>query len=164
MTGLGGRWVAPLVAASTAVLVALLGGLLTRLDGWYFALSKPAFQPPDWLFGPAWTIIFLLCVLAALDVWRRALRPDQRRLVLVLFAVNGVLNVAWSGLFFFLKRPDLALAEVAVLWLSVLSLVVTLGRHSRRAGLMLLPYLAWVGFAATLNLAIVRLNAPFVGG
>lgn len=163
MTGRGGRWVAPLVASSTAVLVALLGGLLTRLDDWYYALSKPAFQPPDWLFGPAWTIIFLLCVLAALDVWRRDLEPGQRRLVVILFAVNGVLNVAWSALFFFLKRPDLALLEVAALWLSVLSLVVMLGRHSRRAGLMLLPYLAWVSFAAALNLAIVRLNAPFVG-
>ncbi|MEB3198782.1 MAG: TspO/MBR family protein, partial [Candidatus Sericytochromatia bacterium] len=163
MTGQGGRWIAPLVASSAAVLVALLGGLLTRLDAWYYTLSKPAFQPPDWLFGPAWTIIFLLCVLAALDVWRRELRPDQRRLILVLFAVNGVLNVAWSGLFFFLKRPDLALLEVVALWLSVLFLVVMLGRHSRRAGLMLVPYLVWVSFAAALNLAIVRLNAPFVG-
>jgi tryptophan-rich sensory protein len=156
-----GRWGVPLVAASSAVLVALLGGLLTRLDGWYYALSKPAFQPPDWLFGPAWTVIFLFCVLAALEVWRRELSDGERRLVLVLFAVNGVLNVAWSGLFFFLKRPDLALVEVVALWLSVLSLVVVLGRHSRRAALMLLPYLAWVGFAAALNLAIVRLNAPF---
>lgn len=158
------RWVAPLVAASSAVLVATLGGLLTRLDGWYYALSKPAFQPPDWLFGPAWTLIFLLCVLAGLDAWRRDLTPSQRQLVLILFAANGVLNVAWSGLFFFLKRPDLALVEVVALWLSVLSLVVVLGRHSRGAALMLLPYLGWVSFAAVLNLAIVRLNAPFVTG
>ena len=164
MTFQSGRWAAPLVASSAAVLVALLGGLLTRLDDWYYALFKPAFQPPDWLFGPAWTIIFLLCVLAALDVWRRELGPGQRRLILLLFAVNGVLNVAWSGLFFFLKRPDLALGEVVMLWISVLSLVLMLGRHSRPAGLMLVPYLAWVGFAAALNLAIVRLNAPFVGG
>jgi tryptophan-rich sensory protein len=157
-----GRSLAPvLVAAGAAILVASVGATMTDIGPWYQALAKPSWQPPDWLFGPAWTLIFALAALSAVTAWRDA--PDQaaREWMVGLFAVNGVLNIAWSALFFRFRRPDWALVEVVVLWLSVLALILLLRRYSRPAALMLLPYLAWVAFAAILNLAVVRLNAPF---
>jgi tryptophan-rich sensory protein len=162
MPGQGGRTLAPvIVAAGAAILVASVGATMTDIGPWYQALAKPSWQPPDWLFGPAWTLIFALAALSAVTAWRDA--PDQaaREWMVGLFAVNGVLNIAWSALFFRFRRPDWAIVEVVFLWLSVLALILVLRRYSRPAALMLLPYLAWVAFAAVLNLAVVRLNAPF---
>ena len=151
-----------LVAAAAATAVALLGTAATRLDGWYYGLHKPAWQPPDWLFGPAWTLIYALAAFAGVRAWNRLHgNGPRRRLVLVLFGVNALLNVLWSELFFGLRRPDWALVEVVPFWLSILVLLLVLWPVSRAAGLALVPYLAWVAFAAALNLAITRLNAPF---
>ena len=155
------RWGPVLVAALAATLVAVVGGLLTELGPWYRGLVKPCWQPPDWLFGPAWTIIFTLTATAGVRTWAAAPDAGARRRIIMLFAVNGVLNAAWSLLFFRLQRPDWALAEVVVLWLSILSLVIVAGRYSRLSGWLLLPYLAWVSFAGVLNATVVRLNGPF---
>lgn len=149
-------------AALGALCVAALGGLATDLSEWYRALAKPAWNPPDWLFGPAWTVIYALTALAGVEAWQAA-DAAQRRLVGALFIVNGALNVLWSLLFFRLRRPDWALFEVALLWLSILSLIVYCGALRRRTVLLLLPYLLWVSFAAALNAAIVDLNEPFGG-
>jgi tryptophan-rich sensory protein len=146
------------LAALAAILVAVLGLLATDLDGWYRALVKPAWQPPDWLFGPAWTLIFALAAIAGVRAWRGAPDSAARNRILSLFAINAFLNVFWSLLFFRLHRPDWALAEVVLLWLSIVALIVGLRPLSRAAAWLLLPYLAWVSFAAILNAAIVRLN------
>jgi tryptophan-rich sensory protein len=153
-----------LTAAAAAVAVALLGGLASTLGPWYYALRKPWFQPPDWLFGPAWTLIFALAALSGFWAWDA--NPPLRRWarIVSLFAINGLLNVFWSVLFFSLHRPDWALGEVPALWLSILALIVTIAPCSRRAAWLLAPYLVWVAFAAVLNLAVVRLNAPFASG
>lgn len=159
----GGRWAPALVAGLAAFAVELMGGLATDLSPWYAALRKPSWQPPGWLFGPAWTVILTLAAIAAVRAWRRSAdRPARQRLIAA-FAVNGVLNVAWSVLFFQWRRPDAALAELVPLWLSILLLVVMAGRRDALAGWLLAPYLAWVAFAGVLNLTIVRLNAPFAG-
>jgi len=150
------------IAAVAATLVAMTGGLLTEIGPWYLALKKPAWQPPDWAFGPAWTIIFALCAVAGAIAWREASDRATRRIVLACFAANAVLNVGWSCLFFTMRRPDLALVEVGFLWLSVLALVLVLRRISRQAGWLLVPYLAWVSFAAFLNFTVVKLN-PAIG-
>lgn len=154
-------WLPILVAGGCAVLVAAIGGTVTDIGPWYRSLNKPWFQPPDWLFGPAWTLIFALAALSAAQAWRDA--PDQvaREWLIGLFALNGFLNILWSLLFFKLRRPDWALFEVVLLWASILLLIVVLGRYSRLGALLLVPYLLWVSFAAYLNLTIVRLNAPF---
>lgn len=141
----------------------MLGGAATDIGPWYRALQKPAWQPPDWLFGPAWTVIFTLAAIAGVRAWQRTPDRDARGRLLAAFALNGALNVAWNPLFFLLRRPDWALVEVVPLWLSVLLLVVMSGRRDRVAGWLLLPYLAWVGFAGVLNWAVVRLNSPFPG-
>lgn len=159
--GGAGRLLPVIVAAAAAIVVASVGATMTDIGPWYQGLAKPSWQPPDWLFGPAWTLIFALAALSAVTAWRDAPSQAEREWMVGLFAVNGVLNILWSALFFRLRRPDWALVEVVLLWLSVLALMLVLRRYSRPAALMLLPYLAWVAFAAVLNLAVVRLNAPF---
>jgi translocator protein len=149
-------WGPPLVAALCAVLVAAAGALATTTDAWYRRLRVPAWKPPDWAFGPVWTVIFALTATSGVLAWNAD--PAGRTLLAAAFAANGLLNIAWSVLFFRCRRPDWALAEVAALWLSVSVLVLVTGRAGLAAGLMNLPYLAWVSVAACLNLRIVRLN------
>lgn len=152
------RWVPIALAAGAAILVGVMGMLATDLGGWYQALVKPSWQPPDWVFGPVWTIIYAMAALAGVSAWRGARASAARTRILVLFGLNAVLNVLWSLLFFRLNRPDWALIEVGFLWLSVLVLILGLRPLSRATTWWLLPYLAWVTFAAVLNAAIVRLN------
>ncbi len=152
----------PVVAAGIAALaVGAMGAAVTDLSPWYYALRKPAWQPPDWLFGPVWTLIFGLTALAGVSAWRQARDGSTLIRLLALFALNIVLNVLWSWLFFRTQRPDWALVEVAFLWLSILLLMVVLWPVSRLSSRLLLPYLAWVSFAAYLNLVIVKMNGPF---
>ena len=144
-----------------AFVVAGAGGALTRLDSWYDRLKRPRLQPPDWAFGPAWTIILALAATAGVLAWRAAPDDGARTLVFVLMGANAVLNIVWNLLFFTLKRPDWALVEVAGLWLSIVAPIVAFHPFSPAAAWLLVPYLVWVGFASYLNLGIVRLNAPF---
>lgn len=157
----GAGWGPPAVAAVAAVLVAIAGAVATTTDGWYRGLRVPAWKPPDWAFGPVWTVIFALTATSGVLAWTGDSDPIARGVLLATFGANGALNIAWSVLFFRFRRPDWALAEVAALWLSIVALVLVTGRVSGAAGLMNLPYLAWVSVAACLNLRIVRLNAPF---
>ena len=150
-----------LAAALSATAVGLLGMLTTELSTWYFNLHKPAWQPPDWLFGPVWTTIFALAALAGVLYWKHVEDREARLRVQAAFIANAFLNTLWSLLFFRLKRPDLALDEVGFLWLSIVVLIVLLRAGSRTAALLIVPYLAWVSFAAYLNYTIVQLNQPF---
>ncbi|MBQ1762641.1 MAG: tryptophan-rich sensory protein [Aquincola sp.] len=159
----GPLWKPVVVAALWAVALSLVGGLATDIGPWYRALNKPSWQPPDWLFGPVWTTLYLLCVIAAVRAWRSDVARPGRGALLAVFGINGVFNVLWSVLFFNQRRPDWALMEVGLLWLSIVAMVVVAGRRDRIAGALLLPYLAWVSFASVLNFTIVRLNAPFGG-
>jgi translocator protein len=161
MTARRGFWKPVLIAAAVAIFVAVLGGTLTDTGPWYQSLRKPSWQPPDWLFGPAWTLIFALAAASAVYAWRDADNRVQRDWVIVLFALNGFLNVLWSTLFFALRRPDWALIEVAFLWASILLPMIVFWRFAKPATFFLAPYLLWVSFAAFLNLTVVRLNAPF---
>lgn len=149
------------VAAVAALCVSLMGGLMTQLGPWYYGLVQPSWNPPDWLFGPAWTLIFAFTALAGVFGWRAMQDRQQRVLLVALFAVNGVLNILWSAIFFRLERPDLAFVDVVLLWLSIVALIVFLGRGSRLAAWLLAPYLGWVTFAAALNYSIVQLNPSF---
>ncbi|MDZ7813529.1 MAG: TspO/MBR family protein [Ideonella sp.] len=145
-------------AAAATILVAGLGGLATDIGPWYLALQQPPWKPSDLWFGPAWTLIYTLTAVAGVLVWERLDRGRARRWWLAQLGVNGLLNIAWSLLFFRLKRPDWALLEVPLLWLSVLLLLGFAARQRPLAAWLLVPYLAWVGFAAALNAAVVRLN------
>ncbi len=155
----GGVRPLPIVVAALAVLaMGAGGGLLTDLGPWYQDLVQPEWKPPDIAFGPVWTTIFVLAAIGGVLAWSAAENLADRRLILGLFGVNAVLNLGWSALFFQLKRPDWALAELVLLWLSILALIVGLKRLSLAASLLIVPYLAWVTFAGVLNYAIVQLN------
>jgi len=157
----GPVWKSILVATGIAFAVAGLGRLATDLGPWYFNLRQPPWKPPDWAFGPAWTIIFGFIACSGGLAWHAARNRGERVRVALLFGANAALNVLWSALFFALRRPDWALVEVVLLWLSILAMIAGVTRISRPAGGLLVPYLVWVSFAATLNLAVVRLNEPF---
>ena len=150
-----------IVAVAWGLVLGVGGGLLTEIGPWYRELKKPSWQPPDWLFGPAWTVILGLSAWSFYLAWTAAPATQDRLLVGALFAVNFICHFAWSPLFFKWKRPDWALIEVVALWLSVLSLCLLLPRYAPLAGWLNLPYIAWVSFAAVLNWKIVKLNAPF---
>lgn len=156
------EWTPAIIAALWAVILGGAGGALTDIGQWYRDLKKPSWQPPDWLFGPAWTIILGLSGWSFYLAWTAA--PEAIGIIGTLFAVNFVLHLMWSPLFFMAKRPDLALIENVFLWLSVLALFLVLPRYSSLAGWLNLPYFAWVSFAWVLNWKIVRLNAPFTRG
>lgn len=149
------------VAAVLVILVLGAGGLMTSVGPWYWGLNKPSWNPPDWLFGPAWTVILGLAGWSGVLGWTAAPDDGARTLLAVLFGLNIIFHMAWSPLFFNLRRPDWALIEVPFLWLSILALMITLAPLSSFASWLLLPYLLWVAFAAFLNLTIVRLNPPF---
>lgn len=146
------------IAITVAVFLGIAGGLLTDIGPWYRSLRKPRLNPPDWLFGPAWTLILGLAAWAAVTAWDAARSPDDQLRVVLLFGTNAVLHFLWSPLFFKLRRPDLALVEVVFLWASLIALVFGLFAISRLAALLVLPYLLWVSFAMWLNWQIVRLN------
>jgi translocator protein len=149
-------------AGLAAIAVAGLGALTTQLGPWYYSLTLPTWKPPDWLFGPAWTVIFGLAAASGFIALSRSPRHSAvSARILALFAINGTLNILWSVLFFRLHRPDWALLEVLLLWFSIAALMAVISRASRLASLLLLPYLLWVTFAAALNYSVVQLNAPF---
>lgn len=150
-----------LVAEGCAIALLVVGGLATPIGPWYRTLRKPPWQPPDWLFGPAWTVILGLAGWSAAIAWSAAPDAAGRPAVVILFAVNALCHFLWSPLFFTKRRPDWALVEVVFLWGSLVALLVGLWPISPFASALILPYFAWVSFAAVLNWAIVRLNAPF---
>jgi benzodiazapine receptor len=128
------------------------------VDDWYAALSKPAWTPPNSLFGPVWGVLYLVIALAAWLVWRKAGLAGAT-VPLPVFALQLLLNAAWSWLFFGLHQVGVALVEIALLWLSIVATIVLFWRLSPASGLLMIPYLLWVSFATALNLAIWRLNA-----
>lgn len=149
------------VGVGAAAVVAVLGSTITELGPWYRALRQPTWAPADWVFPVAWTTVYSFTVAAGVTAWRATESARARERLLGLFGLNAFLNILWSLIFFRLHRPDWALVEVAVFWLSIVLLIVVAARPSRPAQLMLVPYIAWVSVASVLNYEIVRLNGPF---
>jgi len=137
-----------------ACLAAGASGAIWSPGAWYERLRKPAWRPPNWLFPPAWAVLYAMMAVAAWLVWRRVgLGP-----ALLPWFVQLGLNFAWSWLFFGLRRPGWALAELALLWLALLWTIAAFAPVHPIAAWLLAPYLAWVSFAGALNLSILRLN------
>lgn len=136
--------------------ISLLGGAITAgpVESWYPALAKPAITPPDIAFPIVWTLLFLMMAVAAWLVWRRAGWSGA----LALFGLQLLLNLGWSALFFGAQQIGLALIEIVLLWLAIAATALAFYRHDRRAGLLLLPYLAWVSYAILLNALIWQMN------
>jgi translocator protein len=146
--------------AGWVALPLLLGGgfgSLFQPGAWYDGLTKPSFNPPSWVFGPVWTLLYVLMGVAAWLIWRQY--RGRARGALTLFVVQLVFNAGWSAMFFGLQSPGLAFAWIVVLWLLIVATTVVFWRLRRAAGALLLPYLAWVSFAAVLNYSLWQLNA-----
>lgn len=137
--------------------VGFSAGLATQasVSDWYPTLAKPSWTPPNWLFAPVWTILYIAMAVAAWLVWKsgRDVKP-----AMILFFSQLALNFAWSFLFFGARSPWLGLVGVAMMWLAVAATTAVFWRSTRAAGLLFIPYLAWTSFAAVLNFAIWRLN------
>lgn len=144
-----------------AVVAVASTGAIFRPDAWYRSLRKPRWCPPDWLFGPAWTLLYAMIAVSGWLVWHEAGFAGAAG-ALGIYAVQLILNAAWSAIFFGLRRMDLALAELALLWLAILATIVAFASHHALAAWLLVPYLAWVSFAGALNAALLRANRPGV--
>ena len=137
-----------------------LGGLVTAsaIPNWYAGIAKPTWNPPNWIFGPVWSCLYLMMAVSAWLVWRQA-GLAVAKLPLALFAIQLALNSLWSVLFFGLHSPGMAAVEIILLWAAILATLIAFWKRSQWAGGLLVPYLAWVSFGAVLNVAIWRLNA-----
>lgn len=141
--------------------VALLGGLFNPGRGatrdWYAELEKPSFNPPDAVFGPVWTALYLLIAISGFRVWSSAAGPARTR-ALTLWGAQLLLNAAWSPLFFGAKKPALALADILLMLAAIAAYTAAARKVDKPAAWLMSPYLAWVAFATVLNAEIVRLN------
>ena len=139
--------------------ISALGGLITAtsVGSWYQALERPPFNPPDWVFAPVWSILYIMMAVAAWRVWRTA-GFESRGKALAVFAVQLGLNLLWSFLFFGLQRIDLALIEILILLAVIIVNTVLFWRIDRLAGMLFVPYVLWVGFATMLNASLWWLN------
>lgn len=154
-----GRSAAALAISAAAVAAAAgIGGAGTAagVRTWYPSLDRPSWRPPDAAFGPVWTVLYAANAVSAWLVWRAD--PEGSRPALTLYGAQLALNAAWPLLFFGLKRPGLALIEIAVLWLAIAATLAAFARRRRSAALLLVPYLAWATFAMVLNFALWRRN------
>jgi tryptophan-rich sensory protein len=142
------------------LLAAVFGGALTvsPVRTWYRTIRKPAWNPPDAIFTPVWTVLYILIGLALWRVWRLGWDQASVRAAVILFLIQLASNVLWSGVFFGLRQPGWGFAEICVLWVLILATLVTFFRLEPLAGWLLVPYLAWVTFAAVLNYTVWRLN------
>jgi len=137
-----------------------LGSLVTTpsIPIWYASLEKPSFSPPNWVFSPVWITLYALMGISLYLLWRQDIKTPKVRIALFFFIVQLILNVCWSMIFFGLKLSFLAFIEILLLWAAILLTMVKALKVSKIAGILLLPYILWVSFAAVLNFFLWYLN------
>jgi benzodiazapine receptor len=148
------------VRIGIALGVGISASLFTRpeIKGWYATLHKPGFTPPPWLFGPVWTVLYIMMAVAAYEVWKRRNESAVYACSKANYIIQLILNFLWSFTFFYLHQPVLALVVIISLVVSISGTLFYFGKIYRAAAWLLVPYLLWVGFATALNGAIVMLN------
>lgn len=148
------------ISVGVCFLAAGIGSVFTTsaIDTWYTTLQKPVFSPPNWIFGPVWTLLYLMMGISLYTFWNKKTPTNEKRQGFSLFFVQLTLNVLWSILFFGLKSPIAALIGIIFLWFAIYLTIRKFLEASKLAGWLLIPYLVWVSFATILNLAIVFLN------
>ncbi len=153
-------WLEPIIAVAVSELAGIVGSIFTisAIPTWYATLAKPSLNPPAWLFGPVWTMLYFLMGIAAFLVWRKGWDSKGVKPALSLFAIQLILNALWSIIFFGLHSPGWALTEIIVLWIAIVATIVAFTKVSRPAAWFLAPYILWVSFAAYLNYSIWIFN------
>lgn len=149
-----------IAAIAFSELAGIVGSVFTvsSVASWYPGLVKPAVNPPAWVFGPVWAVLYALMGIAAFLVWKKGLERRDVKIALGIFLGQLVLNTLWSIIFFGLRSPGGALVEIAFLWLAILATIIAFAKISRPAAWLLAPYILWVSFAAYLNYSIWILN------
>ncbi|HTY13364.1 MAG TPA: TspO/MBR family protein [Candidatus Omnitrophota bacterium] len=149
-----------IISIAGCFLAAVLGSVVTtpNISVWYAFLVKPPLNPPNWIFGPVWTLLYFLMAVAAWLVWRKGLADPNVRDALSIFIVQLVLNVLWSFSFFGVRMPIFGFLVIIGLWVAILATVLRFFKIDRTAGWLMVPYLLWVSFASYLNLGVALLN------
>lgn len=149
-----------IISLGICQLAGVLGALFTSpsIPTWYASLEKPAFNPPNWLFSPVWITLFVLMGISLYFLWESTLKERRAKRVLFIFSIQLALNVLWSIIFFGLKSPSFAFLEIVILWAAILLTIIKSLKVSKIAGVLLIPYILWVSFAAVLNFFIWKLN------
>ncbi|MFA7394999.1 MAG: TspO/MBR family protein [Candidatus Paceibacterota bacterium] len=161
------------VAIAVPLLAGFLGSIFTtpQIETWYATLVRPDLAPPNWIFGPVWTTLFVLMGIALFLVWKKRSQILENvgmlwwwKLALVLFFVQLVLNILWSLIFFAAQNPAGAFVELIILWLAIAATIFVFAKVSRPAAWLLVPYILWVSFAGYLNFMFWQLNSPINSG
>ncbi len=149
-----------IIAIAVPQIVGITSGLASAQGtrDWYPTLVKPWFNPPSWVFGPVWTILYVMMGIAAYLVWRKGLEESGVKTALILFSIQLGLNGIWSLLFFGMRSPGIAFIEIVFLWCAIVATLIAFFRQSKAAGALFIPYWAWVSFAVVLNFSLWRLN------
>jgi tryptophan-rich sensory protein len=155
-----GRRLADAAIVATPVVVGGISGLLTTsaIRGWYRTIERPGWNPPDWVFGPVWTTLYVMMGVALVQVVRSPAPGTRRAVAIGLFGLQLALNFGWSWIFFVNHDLDGALVEILALWLAIAATIAAFATVRRSAAGLLVPYLAWTTFATILTAAIWRLN------
>lgn len=137
-----------------------IGSIFTTpaIPTWYASLKKPAFTPPNWLFAPVWTTLFLLMGIALFLIWRKGIESHGVKMALIIFLIQLALNILWSVAFFGMRSPLNGLIVIVLLWIAILLTIVHFYKLSSIAGILLVPYILWVSFAGILNVSLFTLN------
>ncbi len=137
-----------------------IGALFTSpaISNWYTTIQKPSFNPPNWIFAPVWTLLFLLMGISLYFVWSKGWEDKKIKIAVFIFGVQLALNIFWSFLFFDLQSPLYAFIEIFILWLAILLTIISFYKISKIAAYLLLPYILWVSFASLLNFSILIIN------
>ncbi len=147
-----------------SILIPLITGSLagfftsTGVKGWYAVANKPSFNPPNWIFAPVWTALYILMGIALFLIWRSAAEKSIKQTALLLFAIQLLLNFFWSLIFFSLRQTGWAFLEIIAMWIAILLTMIWFNKISATATWLMVPYILWVSFAAVLNYSIWKLN------
>ena len=154
------NWLKLIISLLICQVAGLVGSIFTMpaIGVWYATLHKPAFSPPNWIFGPVWIILFILMGIALYLVWSKSNGKEERNKAIIFFSVQLILNIAWSFCFFYLQNPLSGLVEIFVLWIFILLTIIYFYKISKLAAYLLIPYILWVSFAAVLNYFLFILN------
>lgn len=154
------NWVKLLISIGLPLGAGAIAGLFTsaEINGWFQTIQKPSWQPPNWVFGPVWTALYVLMGIAFYLVWTSPAPVGRKRMAIILWLVQLVFNFFWSYIFFKQKEIDWALAEILILWFFILLTILYFSRISKLAAWLMVPYISWVSFASLLTFAIYELN------
>ena len=147
-----------LIALAVPLLIGFFGSFFTvsEIGSWYQTIRKPSWNPPNWIFGPVWTTLYVLMGISLFLIWRSS--ASHKRIAIILFAIQLILNFFWSFIFFKQHQIGFAFAEILALWLMIILTILAFGRINKLAAWLLVPYISWVSFAVILNFAIWQLN------